>query len=151
MRRRKEKIFLDTGVLVYAYDRSAGKKREIARRILEELWQNGMGVVSAPVLMEFFTAVTSFVPRPLSRAKALEILQDFMTWEVVYPDPNDLREALNLATKRNLSLWDAMVLVCALKAEASLLYSENFSPRLSLPRLAIRNPFQGVGGVEVGG
>jgi predicted nucleic acid-binding protein len=38
--------FFDTNVLVYAYDFSAGEKRNQARRLLERLWESGNGAVS---------------------------------------------------------------------------------------------------------
>jgi predicted nucleic acid-binding protein len=39
----EERQFVDTNVLVYAHDRSAGEKRERARTLLAELWRSGAG------------------------------------------------------------------------------------------------------------
>ena len=39
------KAFVDTNVLVYAYDRCAGAKRDLARNLLEELWNEGRGIL----------------------------------------------------------------------------------------------------------
>ncbi len=57
--------FVDTNVLVYAHDRSAGTKHARARALLEELWDGRDGCLSVQVLQEFFVAVTRKVPRPL--------------------------------------------------------------------------------------
>ncbi len=35
--------FVDTNILIYAHDRSAGAKHERARALLTELWESGDG------------------------------------------------------------------------------------------------------------
>jgi len=49
-----DKIFIDTNILVYAHDRSSGKKYEISKTIVEKLWVGRNGVLSTQVLQEFF-------------------------------------------------------------------------------------------------
>ena len=44
------KAFVDTNVLVYAYDRAAGAKHDQVRRLVEELWREGRGLLSVQVL-----------------------------------------------------------------------------------------------------
>ena len=46
--------FVDTNVLVYAYDTSADSKNKIAAEIIGNLWHSGMGVISTQVLQEFY-------------------------------------------------------------------------------------------------
>ncbi len=48
-----EKVFLDTNIIIYAYDVSAGAKHEIAQELLVDLWNSGLGVLSTQVLQEF--------------------------------------------------------------------------------------------------
>jgi predicted nucleic acid-binding protein len=38
-----ERQFVDTNVLVYAHDSSAGPKHERAREVLKTLWDSGAG------------------------------------------------------------------------------------------------------------
>lgn len=47
-----DKCFVDTNILVYAHDRSAGVKHQHARLLLEQLWDSGQGVLSTQVLQE---------------------------------------------------------------------------------------------------
>jgi len=47
-----DKYFVDTNILVYAHDRSAGAKHDRARTLIEQLWQSGNGVLSTLVLQE---------------------------------------------------------------------------------------------------
>ena len=47
-----DKYFVDTNILMYAHDNSAGPKHERAKAIVEELWRDRTGVVSIQVLQE---------------------------------------------------------------------------------------------------
>lgn len=47
-----DKYFVDTNILMYAHDASAGAKHERARALVEELWRDRRGVVSTQVLQE---------------------------------------------------------------------------------------------------
>ena len=44
------KYFVDTNLLIYANDTTAGVKPERAKALVEELWNNRSGVVSTQVL-----------------------------------------------------------------------------------------------------
>ena len=65
-----DKVFLDTNIIMYAYDVSAGEKHEIAKKILVELWDSGLGVISTQVLQEFFVNVTQKIQKPLDKRLA---------------------------------------------------------------------------------
>jgi predicted nucleic acid-binding protein len=60
--------FVDTNVLVYAHDDSAGAKRDQARLLVEQLWDSREGCLSVQVLQEFFVTVTRKIARPLGPA-----------------------------------------------------------------------------------
>jgi len=46
-------IFSDTNILVYVYDLDEKSKRQIAKAILTDCWNNYSGVISTQVLQEF--------------------------------------------------------------------------------------------------
>lgn len=50
----KNKIFLDTNIIMYAHDRSSRDKHAVAREIMDYLWESRKGVISVQVLQEFF-------------------------------------------------------------------------------------------------
>ena len=52
-----ENRLIDTNVLVYAYDVSEKVKRRVARSLLDEVWDQGGGVVTLQNLSEFFVSV----------------------------------------------------------------------------------------------
>ena len=44
-----ERVFIDTNVIVYAYDQDAGRKRDLARGILADLWNASGGILSVQI------------------------------------------------------------------------------------------------------
>ena len=71
------KTFVDTSVLLYAHDVDAGKKREIAKTILRELWSERKGVLSLQVLQEFYVNATRKVATPLSKDSARLVVSSY--------------------------------------------------------------------------
>ena len=57
--------FVDTNVLIYAHDLSAGPKHARANELLRQLWQTRAGCLSIQVLQEFYVNVTRKVASPL--------------------------------------------------------------------------------------
>ena len=53
-----DKIFVDTKVLIYAYDANAGSRQERAAGLLKQLWETRAGRVSTQVLQESYVNVT---------------------------------------------------------------------------------------------
>lgn len=53
----KEKLFIDTNILLYAYDKDAGIKHEQANALIKKLWDTGSGVLSVQVLQEFYVNI----------------------------------------------------------------------------------------------
>lgn len=133
--------FCDTNVLVYAFDTSAGFKRERARSLLERLWEEGSGVVSVQVLQELFVTLTRKVKNPLALRDARALVADFAAWHVVAPQPADVLTAIDGAERWQVSFWDAMVLQTASKAGAEILWSEDLSDGQSFDGVLVQNPF----------
>jgi predicted nucleic acid-binding protein len=74
------KIFVDTNVLVYAHDTTAGRKRGRAWNVLQELWNSETGVISTQVLQELFVSLTQKIPMPIDGRKARHIVEDLCVW-----------------------------------------------------------------------
>lgn len=135
------RVFLDTNVLVYAYDADAGAKHDTARDILLELWEEEAGVVSTQVLQEFYVTVTRKLPKPLSRRAAREVLETYDTWPVQRPEVRDVLAAAELEERHRLSFRDALVVVSAQRAGAQTLLSEDLQHGQKIVGVKIENPF----------
>ena len=135
------KIFLDTNVIIYAYDISAGLKREKAQKILLDLWESGLGLLSTQVLQEFFVSVTRKIPQPLGLKTAKQIVNDLLSWDIVINDGDSILEAIELHSNHKYSFWDSLIIQAAIKGGASLLFSEDLSGGQNIKGITIKNPF----------
>jgi predicted nucleic acid-binding protein len=134
--------FVDTNILVYAEDRDAKAKHAAARDLIVELWNQRAGVLSIQVLQEFYVNVTKKVKKPLTSAKALEVIEEYLTWTVVENTGRLLTSAIELQQKAQLSFWDAMVVQAAIEAGCDKLYSEDMNAGQRFRPLVIVNPFK---------
>jgi predicted nucleic acid-binding protein len=133
--------FIDTNVLIYAHDRSAGPKHDQARVLLRELWQERSGCLSIQVLQEFYVNVTRKVAQPLTPEAAAEIIAEFEAWPVHRPDVVDILEAIRLGTTQQLSFWDAMILTSARRLGCNTVWSEDLSHGQAYENVTVTNPF----------
>lgn len=137
----ENRIFVDTNILVYAYDLSAGAKHDTAQYILSELWNSGRGLLSTQVLQEFFVAITGKVTKPLDWRKAANIVEDLLSWDLVVNDGASILQAAAIQARYRVSFWDALILHAALRGGAQILLSEDFSSGTFIEGLLIKNPF----------
>lgn len=132
--------FCDSNILVYAYDLSAGLKRERATQLVERLWRQDAGALSIQVLQEVFVTLTRKLPRPVELAVARALVADLATWHVVEPRVSDVLTAVDDAERWRLSFWDAMIVTAARRAGASVLWSEDLNDGQAFDGLTVRNP-----------
>ncbi len=134
------RIFVDTNILVYAHDRTAGARHEKARDVVLALWDSRAGCLSIQVLQEFYVTVTQKVARPLDRVVATAILRELTAWQVHQPRPVDVLQAIDLQARAQLSFWDAMILQSALQLECAALYTEDLPAVQMVDGLRLVNP-----------
>jgi len=135
------KTFVDTNVLIFAYDLDAGEKHRKAKDAVQALWDSNNGVVSAQVLEEFYVNVTRKIPQPLSKQQGLELIQDYLSWETVGIHGGMVAEAAQMEEQLNISFWDAMIVVSAQRSGADLLLSEDFQSGRQFGSLMVQSPF----------
>jgi predicted nucleic acid-binding protein len=88
-----DKYFVDTNILMYAHDRSAGLKHDRARQVIERLWISGQGVLSTQVLQELCINLRRKIARPLPVEEARRLIQDYLSWEIVVNTPASVLQA----------------------------------------------------------
>lgn len=139
------KVFVDTNILVYAYDRSEPQKQRQASQILNQLVVSRTGVISTQVLAEFFVTVTS--PRklasPLSVAEGYERIEYYLrSWEVVDLTGLIVLEAARGVREYQLSFWDAQIWATARLNQIPVVYSEDFNAGAALEGVRFSNPLE---------
>ncbi|MGA7410247.1 MAG: PIN domain-containing protein [Bryobacteraceae bacterium] len=133
--------FVDTNVLVYAFDKGSSLKKGLAQRLIDGLMENDQLCLSTQVLQELFVTLTRKVIQPCSSDEALALLDDLAAWPVIVIDYSAIRAAVDLADEANLSFWDALVVVAASRAGATMLYTEDLNHGPRILGVQISNPF----------
>src|SRR5437879_11838552 len=104
--------FLDSNVLVYAYDPSDKRKQRIAQGLVARAVA-GESVISTQVLAEFAsTLLHKFSPpaRPDHVASVLETLGPIKT---ISPDPDIVHRAVMARAKYGVHFYDGMIVAAA--------------------------------------
>ena len=138
-----QKYFVDTNILVYAHDRSTGAKHDRARQLIERLWSSGEGVLSTQVLQELCINLRRKIARPISVEEVRQLIQDYMSWEIVVNTAESVIRALEIEVRYKISFWDALVLHAAESVGAAILYSEDLSAGQSYGSIQVVNPLLG--------
>ncbi|MDI6769279.1 MAG: PIN domain-containing protein [Anaerolineales bacterium] len=135
--------FVDSNILVYAYDLSQGEKHEQAKALLLSLWESGLGCVSIQVMQEFYVNVTRKSEFPLSQEQAAQVIHDFSDWKVHRPAITDVLSAIELHQRYQISFWDAMILQSARQSDCGIVWSEDLSDSEEYAGIKVVNPFKG--------
>ncbi|AAM25708.1 twitching motility protein PilT [Caldanaerobacter subterraneus subsp. yonseiensis KB-1] len=141
MKGNKDLQFVDTNVLVYAYDVSAGEKHEIAKELLKELWYERNGCLSTQVLQEFYVTITKKVKKPLSPVEAAEIISDLRSWKLSVIDIKDILEAIRVSQRYMISFWDSLIIVSAVNLDCEIIWSEDLNSGQYFGKVRVQNPF----------
>ncbi len=136
------RTFVDTNVLIYAYDVDARTKHEVARNIVRELWARRTGCLSTQVLQEFYVNVTKKIASPLSRPSARAVVDSYFVWSID-TTAAEIAAAFLIEDEARISFWDALIVAAARKAGADRILSEDLSAGQSIAGVRIENPFDG--------
>ena len=136
-----DKFFVDTNLLVYAYDDAAGLKHKSALGLLDEIWKSGDPVISTQVLQELVVCLQKKVARPLDIREIRKIVAELQGWEVVVNDAESVLRALELEVRYRISFWDGLIMDAAQSSGAKILYSEDLNDRQVYGGVRVINPF----------
>ena len=130
---------LDTNILVYAADRDAGSRHQLALDLVRHAHGRDC-IITLQALSEFFRAMTG--KGKVSPKAAMGIVQ---AWRDATPiaaaDEVCLVEAMDAVAHHGASFWDAMIWATAKRAGCRLLISEDGQDGWTLGGVTIVNPF----------
>ena len=136
-----DKVFFDTNVLVYAFDKSEPEKGAIARQLIRDFGTDGSLVLSTQVLQEYYVTVTKAGKSLLTREEAEEIVNDFAEFPLVQVDKSVVLRAMKRHQSEVFSFWDSLIVESAIQSGCSQLLSEDMQHGLVVDSLTICNPF----------
>lgn len=134
------RVFLDTDIIVYAYDCAEIQRHPIAVRVIDDLLNESDEVVISPqVAGEFVNTMKRKGTPPATLALQIRGLSAF---EMSAPTLATISAAWALCTAHSIAWYDAIIVQTALDANCAQLFSEDLqNGRAFSGRLTVVNPF----------
>ncbi len=134
-------IAIDTNILVYAFDTAYNEKREICKKIINEIFEGKKtGVVTNQILGEFANVVTRKIEKPLTKEDTISIIGAILVsknWKVLTYSGETVLNALKL----NKNFWDSVVIQTLKEHNVREIITENVRD-FEGSGLIIINPFE---------
>ena len=132
--------FLDTNVLVYAYDVTDRRKQARAQELVRKALAGEM-VLSTQVLSEFAATFLHKVSPPAKPEEVVAMLDALEPIRAIAPDPEIVSRAVAVHAKYGLHFYDGMVIACAERAGSKRIWSEDLSAGHAYFGIRVENPF----------
>ena len=132
--------FVDTNVVVYAFDDDEPDKQARARDLLTGPAHETL-VVSTQVLAEFYVTATRTLARPLDPATARAAVAALSELPVVATDADLVLAGIDLSERHQLSLWDGLIVQAAVAAGCETILTEDLADGALLAGVRVQNPF----------
>ena len=132
--------FLDTNILVYAYDVANPAKQRIARELLTRAVA-GEAVISAQVLAEFAATLLHKISPPPSSEDVVSILDALGPVPLIKPDGDLVRRAVEAHVAYGLHFYDGLIVAAAERAGSETIWSEDLNSGQIYFGIRVANPF----------
>ncbi|MGB9463569.1 MAG: PIN domain-containing protein [Candidatus Acidiferrum sp.] len=132
--------FLDTNILVYAYDASDPRKQFIAQELTRRALA-GEFLISVQVLSEFASTMLHKISPPATAEQLVSILDALAPIKTISPDQETVRRAVEARSAYGLHFYDAMIIASAEQAACKCIWSEDLNPSQQYFGVKVENPF----------
>ena len=132
--------FLDTNVLVYAYDPGDRRKQRAAQELVRKALAGDM-LLSAQVLAEFAATLLHKMSPPARPGDVKAALDALWPIRVVAQDAEMVRRAVEAKAEYGLHFYDGMIVAAAERGGCGRIWSEDLNPGHKYFGVAVENPF----------
>jgi len=133
--------FLDTNVLVYAYDPADPRKQRLSRDLLRKAL-GGETVWSAQVLAELATTLLHKISPPAKPKAVKAVLDALAPVRVIPQDEGMVHRAIEAHEAYGLHFWDGMIVAAAERGGCGRILSEDFNPGQTYFGVTVEDPFR---------
>jgi predicted nucleic acid-binding protein len=132
--------FLDTNILVYAWDSSSPAKQRIAQDLVRKAIA-GEIFISTQVMAEFAVTMLHKIS-PAAKPQEIEALLDVLEpVKLVLTDVDTIRRAVQVRAKYGLHFYDGMIVAAAERGGCRRIWSEDMGHGQQYFGLVVENPF----------
>ena len=138
----KDKIFLDTNIFIYSFDKNDFDKMNRAQSIIQRALESNQGFISTQVIQEFINVATKKFVTPM-KIKDIKIYIHEVLFPLcnVFPSFDLLEKALEIHERYKYSYYDSMIISAAIFSGANILLSEDLKENQKIEGVTILNPF----------
>ena len=135
----KGKIFIDTNVLIYSQNTKEAEKQSICRKVLSNIADNSLIVISTQVMQEYYNVAT--LKMGIEKLLAKRTVQMFDVYEIVTIQPSIIFKAMDIHVLNQLSFWDSLIISAAKSANCMMLLTEDMNDGQVIEGVKIQSPF----------
>lgn len=135
------KYFLDTNLLVYAFDQQAPQKQAIARRYLNALFTQDNYILSLQVINEFVSVAQKKLEPPMVPGDLNTLIQLIPENRILPLTRRTVIDALRIQQQYQLSWWDSLILAAAKWGGCTSIVTEDMADGQQIENMTIFNPF----------
>ncbi len=135
----KGKIFIDTSVLIYSQNTKEAEKQSICRKVLSNIADNSLIVISTQVMQEYYNVAT--LKMGIEKLLAKRTVEMFDIYEIVTIQPSIIFKAMDIHVLHQLSFWDSLIISAAKSANCMMLLTEDMNDGQVIEGVKIQNPF----------
>jgi len=135
-------VFVDTNVLLYAYDDTDPGKRDRARAWLTVCWQLRCGRVSTQVLNEFYSNARRRFATAISAGDARAEVRRLQQWRPWQIDQPTIETAWAIESRYNINYWDALMVAAAQHMGCASMLTEELQHGQIIDSVRVVNPFK---------
>jgi predicted nucleic acid-binding protein len=132
--------FLDSNVLVYAYDASNPQKQTVAQALVERAVA-GEAMASTQVLAEFAATLLHKITPPANAEAVMAILDSLGPIKLIAPDAGIVRRAVEARSTYGVHFYDGMIVAAAERAGCQRILTEDLNPGQKYFGVTVSNPF----------
>ena len=132
--------FLDTNVLVYAYQFNDPAKQRVGQEPVRKAL-SGKFLISPQVLSEFASTLLHKASPPATPEAMIAILDRLSPIKLVTSDGDLIRRAVEAQSSYGLHLYDCLIIAAAERGGCGRIWSEDFNAGQKYFAVTVTNPF----------
>ena len=134
-------VFVDTNVLLYAFDDRDAGKRDRAQAWLAACWRARCGRLSTQVLNEFYANARKRFATAISAGDARSEVRRYQQWKPWQIDQPTIETAWAVESRYGVNYWDALMVAAAQHLGCDLLLTEDMQHDQQIDSVRVVNPF----------
>lgn len=132
--------FLDTNVVVYAFDDGNPDKQKVSRELLDS-GIAGRAVISTQVLAEFAVVRLHKISPRASADAVMRGLDALASIRTIIPDRELIRRAVEAHAAYGIHFYDGMIVAAAERGGCGRIWSEDLNAGQKYFGVTVENPF----------